>query len=117
MRTRYVLDKQLQAIYDGDKVISRSRRQQPTSLEELERMLLQEEAQDIFICSYQTSAVAQLERTPLQEVTSTWDTAYKHHICLSDEADLTEFPNGYCYFVELWEGDAGGIIVVLYYCH
>lgn len=115
-RTRYIIDKQQQAIYDGDAIISRTGRQL-VSMEELEHMLQQEEAQDIFICSYQTNDVAQLEHTSFQEVTSKWDTAYKHHICLSDEADLTEFPNGYCYFVELWERDAGGIIVVLYYCH
>lgn len=117
MNKNYFSDKNTCQIYSGDEVIANKIMPCNFTLEELEQKVVNNELAYIFICDYETERKSRLKGISIDEFKLEWNTKYKHNICFDNEANLDDFPNEYCYFVELWESVNGEIILVLYLYH
>lgn len=117
IRKGYFIDKEKNQIYHDEVVVSSKIYSEQFSLQELGQMIFNGEVEEIFICNYQTERKSKLECLLINDVKSEWNTKYKNNICLDDEAYLNDFPNGYCFFVELWESEEGTTILVLFQYH
>ncbi|TVX96242.1 hypothetical protein [Cohnella terricola] len=117
IRKGYFIDKEKKRIYNDEKIVSSKIYAEYPSLQELGQMIFNGEVEEIFICNYQTGQKCELERLSINDVKADWNTKYENNIFLDDEAYLDDFPNGYCFFVELWESEKGIPFLVLFYCH
>jgi hypothetical protein len=84
------------------------------SLRDLGRMI---HGEDIFCVLRSVNDI--LEEIPQAELKERWDNELKVHITLKDKAFLEDFPNGYCYFPEMWENQIqiGKKILILCLVH
>lgn len=117
IRKGYFIDKENNQMFHDEVCVSSKIYANNVTLRELEQMIFNGELEEIFICHYQTERISKLERLVMQDVKSEWRTKYKNNISLDDEACLNDFPNGYCFFVELWKSAKGTTILVLFQCH
>ncbi len=113
----YFIDKEKNQIYNNEVVVASKIYSNNFTLQELGQMIFNGEVEEVFICNYQTERKSTLECLLIHDVKSEWNTKYKNNICLDDEAYLNDFPNGYCFFVELWESEKGTTILVLFQYH
>jgi len=87
------------------------------SVEELETCIFNDEFSEVFVCNHETERESYLSFLSLDEIKFEWNTRYKQNISVDNEVYLEEFPGEYCFFVELWEGNSGEKILVLYEQH
>lgn len=113
----YFIDKEKNQIYNDEILVSSKIHTDNPTLQELGQMIINGEVEKVFICHYQTERISKLECLSINDVKSKWNTKYKNNISLEDEAYLDDFPNGYCFFVELWESERGTAILVLIQHH
>ncbi len=113
----YFIDKEKNQIYNDEILVSSKFYSNNPTLQELEQMIYNGEIEEIFIYNYQTEQKIILEPLPINDVKSEWKTKYKNNISLNYEAYLDDFPNGYCFFVELWESKKGTAFLVLFHHH
>ncbi|MFT9820894.1 hypothetical protein [Lysinibacillus sp. NPDC056185] len=111
------IDKDKNQIYNDKALVSSKRSPNTPTLQELEQKIFNGLVEMIFICNYQTEQKSKLEQLSINDVKSEWNTKYKNNISVDDEAYLNDFPNGYCFFVELWESEKGTPILVLFQYH
>ncbi|MGE8036011.1 hypothetical protein [Lysinibacillus sp. NPDC093692] len=116
-RKGHFIDKNKNQIFNDEALVSSKVYPDTPTLQELEQMIFNGSVEMIFICNYQTEQTSKLELLSINDVQYEWHTKYKNNISLDDEAYLNDFPNGYCFFVELWEGEKGTPILVLFECH
>ncbi|MFJ7667615.1 hypothetical protein ACIQXI_10920 [Lysinibacillus sp. NPDC097195] len=117
IRKGYFIDKGKNQIYNDEVLVSSKILSNNPTLQELGQMIFNGVVEEIFICNYQTEQISKLERLLINDFKSEWSTKYKDNISLDDEAYLNDFPNGYCFFVELWVSDKENPILVLYHFH
>lgn len=117
IRKGYFIDKEKNKIYNDETLVSNKIYFDNPTLQELEQMIFNADIEEIFICNFQTEQKSKLERLSINDVKSEWPTKYKNNISLDDEAYLDDFPNGYCFFIELWESEKGTPILVLFHYH
>ena len=113
----YFIDKYKNQIYNDEALVSSKLYPSTPTLQEIGEMIFNSIVEDIFICNYQTEKKSKLEQVSINDVKSEWYSKYKYNICLDEEAYLNDFPNGYCFFAELWESEKGAPIVVLFQYH
>ncbi|KOP80213.1 hypothetical protein AMS59_02110 [Lysinibacillus sp. FJAT-14745] len=113
----YFIDKVKNQIYNDEALVSSEIYSDTPMLQEMGQMIFNDLVDKIFICNYQTEQLSKLEQLSINDVKSEWNTKYKNNISLDDEVYLGDFPNGYCFFVELWESEKGTLILVLFLYH
>jgi len=116
-RKGYFIDKYKTQIYNDEVLVSSKQYLDTPTLQVLKEMIFNGIVEKVFICNYQTEQQSKLEQLSINDVRSEWYSKFKNNICLDDEAYLDDFPNGYCFFVELWESEKGAPILVLFQCH
>jgi len=116
-RKGYFIDKYKNQIYNDGALVSSKLYPDTPTLQELGEMIFNSIVEQVFICNYQTEQKSKLEQLSINDVKSEWYSKYKNNISLDDEAYLGDFPNGYCFFVELWESEKGVPILVLFQYH
>lgn len=89
----------------------------PDSIRELEQMIFSEQIQALYISTYQTKDRNILEPQAISDIQSQWNESFRTHIVLSNEADLDDFENGYCFFAELFHDPQKNMILILYQAH
>jgi len=115
IKEEYYLDQKANEVRKNT-VLSRKKLSEKLSLEKLKDIIFNEELL-IFISSIQTQNRSELEPISQEEIQMKWESDYKNNISLNDEAILEDFPNGYCFFPELWSIKYGKKLLVLYYNH
>ena len=70
----------------------------------------------VFSCSFDGKNKISLYAIEKAKLILTWESTYASNIAFDDEVDLDGFPNGYCFFPELWKA-SGSKILLLYYSH
>lgn len=116
-RKGYFIDKYKTQIYNDEVLVSSKQYLDTPTLQVLKEMIFNGIVEKVFICNYQTEQQSKLEQLSINDVRSEWYSKFKNNICLDDEAYLDDFPNGYCFFVKLWESEKGAPILVLFQCH
>lgn len=101
-RKGYFIDKYKNQIYNDEVLVSSKLYPDTPTLQQLGEMIFNSIVEQVFICNYQTEQKGKLEQLSINDVRSEWYSKFKNNICLDDEAYLDDFPNGYCFFVELW---------------
>lgn len=111
------IDNIIGEIRNGETLISNKKISDILDIQELKQQIIGSEITDIFICGFRTEQKSVLEQISIEKVKADWDTRFKNNICLDEEADLENFPNGYCFFTELWQGEKNEKILVFFHCH
>ncbi len=65
---------------------------------------------------YENHTHDKLIRISQDDYSSMLDDKWRNHIADSDEVDLNDFADGYCYIAEFWKG-YNGIPIVILFCH
>ncbi len=89
----------------------------PDSINELEQMICSESIQTLYLSTYQIHDRNILDPQSISDIRSQWNESYKSHIVLSNEADLDDFQDGYCFFAELFHDPLKHKILILYQAH
>ena len=111
------LKKEDNILYTGASRIPLKMLPLPDSISELEQMICSESIQTLYISTYQIHDRNTLEPQSISDIRSLWNESYKSHIVLSNEADLDDFQDGYCFFAELFHDPHKNTILILYQAH
>lgn len=89
----------------------------PDSNNELEQMICSESIQTLYLSTYQIHDRNILEPQAISDIRTQWNESFRTHIVLSNEADLDDFENGYCFFAELFHDPQKNRVLILYQAH
>ncbi|ACQ71731.1 MULTISPECIES: hypothetical protein [Exiguobacterium] len=89
----------------------------PDSIHELEQMICSESIQTLYISTYRMKDRDLLEPQAISDIRTQWNESFRTHIVLSNEADLDDFQDGYCFFAELFHDPLKNKILILYQAH
>lgn len=117
MKNSIYLEKESKRLCIGASRIQLKMIHLPDSIHELEQMIFSDQIQTLYISTYQMKDRDLLEPQAMSDIRTQWNESFRTHIVLSNEADLDDFENGYCFFAELFHDPQKNRILILYQAH